>query len=310
MKKLFYILALVLLAVPTMAFADLTILDSEENVDPEHESPDHHIAALDISSHIPNDYTLQEKIDEINLQGGEAILAHPNYGSLSYSIPLLLSLNNYLGIEALNGYCYVRDGGQALDKWDAVLSSGRKIWAYGVDDSHKVDQRGIGRTYVYGQGDIWDNYKNGNCYTALNSSMKYIYISYYEPLKRITVKVSNPATIKFVGKNSTIYETRTNSTGWSYNIQGNEGYIRVQAVSTNGRAFTQPFWIEDGIVTNPYQVADPNDVLSFTKANTHCHGDYQDIVNWYSTNGYSLLAVTNYNRISYPFDICEDMTEE
>jgi len=87
--------------------------------------------------------SLQERIDAINLQGGVAILAHPNLRCRGYRIRNLIAAENYLGIEIYNSFlqkcCRV-----ATDKWDAALTSGKRIWSFGVDDSHSESQRGKG----------------------------------------------------------------------------------------------------------------------------------------------------------------------
>jgi len=273
----------------------LCYLTGEENVHPEHKLPDHHIAALNISEHIDNELTLQQKIDAINNQSGYAILAHPNMPKHIYTVPELLSLTNYFGIEIFNGYCERKRGkGFAENKWDAVLTSGKKVWGFGVDDAHMDSWRGYG----YSVGNFSDDESFKECLESgefyASSGSKFTYISFYEPLKRITVKTDKTSWIKFFGKNGTEYYSYYGQ-GKSYYIQGDEQYIRVRIANADGRAWTQPFWIEEnGSVTQPYDVAD----LPTNKFNTHCHGVFDTTYDWYLNHGYKGIIITNYNRIT------------
>ena len=91
--------------------------------------------------------THQQLMNDINAGGGFAILCHPSWEAdfNHYPYEVLATLNGYLGIEIYNGGGYESEGSHlAVDKWDRLLSTGRKIWGYANDDSHKIHHIGRG----------------------------------------------------------------------------------------------------------------------------------------------------------------------
>jgi len=271
----------------------LVVLPGEEN-----DNPFHHIIALNAGCVYPG-RPLQDRIDTINSQGGSAILAHPNV-DIGYSENELLQANNYLGMEIYNGACWrswCPKRGIATAKWDYVLTRGKKIWGFGVDDSHSEAQRGTGFTVMHSEDltpeDIYQNLEEGNFYASSGAMIENI--TYYSPLKRITIRTHEPSTIQYIGKNGHVYAKYTNTMGRSYYTRGDEKYIRATIINSNGYAWTQPFWIDGGTVTNPYQSGFPD-----KKANFHCHESEEEVSSWYSAHGYSILAITDYShRKSY-----------
>ncbi|MFC1686317.1 hypothetical protein ACFLZS_00040 [Patescibacteria group bacterium] len=276
---------------PYSVTEDLTLLQGEES-----NGFSHHMIALNIAGVLPN-LPSQDKIDAINGQDGLAILAHPNLkaGQLDYSETEILNISDYFGIEIYNGYSQqVANQGIATDKWDLALSNDHRVWGFGVDDSHNETQRGNGFTMVYSEDltseDIYQNLEDGDFYASSGAMIENI--SYSASLKRITVTTDKPSTIQYIGKNGHVYAEYTNIMGRSYYIGGDEEYIRVVIKNSDGYAWTQPFWIDGEVITNPYQSGFPN-----RKANLHCHGNEAELQSWYAEQGYSILAVTNYSHL-------------
>lgn len=77
----------------------------------------------------------QQIIDDVNAQGGLAIMCHP-YFMINMTEPYL-KYNHYIGIEAYNYVCEEICGrGHHEIYWDAMLLRQKKLWGVASDDSH------------------------------------------------------------------------------------------------------------------------------------------------------------------------------
>lgn len=205
-----------------------------------------HVVALGISQAIDPTQPRQAVIDAINAQGGVAILAHPNWSTsfCHWKQEELASLQNYAGIEVFNGDI-LRDSGSALasDRWDMLLSEGRRLWGYGTDDTHNELDIANGWTMV--QVDepapqaILEALREGRCYAS--SGVFFEAIEVEGDVIRIVTR--NADRIAFVGKHGRWLKW-VNERAAEYQVQGNEGYVRVEAYGPHGStAWTQPFFI-------------------------------------------------------------------
>ena len=78
----------------------------------------------------------QEVIDYVNSAGGLSIIAHPYWSQLVHED--LVNINGYSGIEVYNTGCDLEVAkGFATVHWDDLISSGRFVWGYAVDDAHR-----------------------------------------------------------------------------------------------------------------------------------------------------------------------------
>mgnify|MGYP000247651532 CR=1 FL=1 len=99
-----------------------------------------HILHVNASRRVPPLKNRQRVIDRIAADGGLAILCHPNWEKEfnHWSQRQLERLNGYHGIEIYNGISERHPGNaQATDRWDRLLGSGRRVWGFGNDDTHK-----------------------------------------------------------------------------------------------------------------------------------------------------------------------------
>lgn len=81
----------------------------------------------------------QVVIDAINAGTGFAVMNHPNWLSdfNHCSFEQLVRWQGYLGLEIYNGTIHRLNGSPyATDKWDRLLSAGRRVWGFANDDSH------------------------------------------------------------------------------------------------------------------------------------------------------------------------------
>jgi len=116
----------------------LTILGVELDLGRTQNGEKYHLVALDIPRDFnfpSSDSTPQEAVNLIRSNGGEAILAHPYWSGLTTND--LLSVSGYLGLEIFNTSCLLEiNRGLSLVHWDDLLTSGRKVFGFAVDDAH------------------------------------------------------------------------------------------------------------------------------------------------------------------------------
>lgn len=81
-----------------------------------------------------------------------AIMAHPNWqGQFDYAtMAQLREWVGYAGIEIYNGVISRLGGSSyATNKWDMLLSEGRRCWGYANDDSHRGEDIALGWNVVF-----------------------------------------------------------------------------------------------------------------------------------------------------------------
>ena len=108
--------------------------------------------------HVGADYQIepyedrQKVIDEINAGTGFAIVNHPNTGADFDKCPLELmqAWKGYAGLEIFNANG-LRSAGSAYatNKWDILLSQGRRLWGIASDDYHRPQDAGQGWLMAY-----------------------------------------------------------------------------------------------------------------------------------------------------------------
>jgi hypothetical protein len=86
----------------------------------------------------------QRVLDAIGRTRGFAVVNHPNWGHPQpfehCSIDRMREWVGYAGLEIYNGVIGRLPGSPyATDKWDMLLTEGRRLWGFAHDDSHKAD---------------------------------------------------------------------------------------------------------------------------------------------------------------------------
>ena len=102
-----------------------------------------HVLAVGVAQRLGPENGLQALLDEIAAAGGFSVLCHPSWEESFNHYPweLLAALTNYQGIEIFNGLCIDHPGSHlAVDKWDRLLSTGRRVWGFASDDAHAPDE--------------------------------------------------------------------------------------------------------------------------------------------------------------------------
>jgi hypothetical protein len=193
----------------------------------------------------------QKVIDEINQEGGIAILNHPSWGDLynHFTYEQLFEFQNYTGIEIFNGCCLEHPGSAyAVEKWDRLLSAGKKAWAFANDDSHHDYNDGRGWNVVRVQKaqvtaqSILEAFRKGSFYASTGVDFETIEVeglrlrAFAPNAQAIEVVADYGRTVAFVSGNRIEFDVAP--------LQS--AYIRLQAYGLKGQcAWTQPFFIRE-----------------------------------------------------------------
>ena len=207
-----------------------------------------HLLHVNADRFVPNLVPRQAAINKANEARGFLIACHPNWQESfdSTTITQLREWVGYVGIEIYNGVIGVLNGSPyALDKWDILLSEGRKVWGFANDDSHRPGdmQVGLGWNMVYADSRTPD---------AIAAAMEQgrFYASTGVTIDRIEV---DGMTVRIEAQNadriaiSQTYGRRiaqVDSQTIEFTVPEDAGYIRVTCWGRGEAcAWTQPFFV-------------------------------------------------------------------
>jgi hypothetical protein len=200
---------------------------------------------------------LQRSVDAIRRASGIPHINHPNFG-WALTRDDLQKVQNYRHLEIFNGHPLVNNlGGGGVpgmeEVWDALLSNGRTVFGLAVDDAHTFkdpgnpDVAGPGRGWIVVRAprldvtSIMTAIDGGDFYASTGVELA----DYQASAKRIAVTVKATAVskyrIQFIGKGGRLLKEALEPAA-SYEPRGDEGYVRVRVIESNGRmAWSQPF---------------------------------------------------------------------
>ncbi|MBN1368652.1 MAG: hypothetical protein JW954_00260 [Dehalococcoidaceae bacterium] len=256
-----------------------------------------HLLALNVAKPPDNrlEQTVQGRIDDINAAGGLAIICHPDtYGFTNDA--KLRQLEGYIGMEL--------GSAQSTHRWDSLLTyrlnhAQPLVWGFMTDDMHYSFQAGWGITMVktteLTSQALLDALKTGSFYWG--SAPLISDIALVEDT--ISITLNTEAEIRFIKSNGeTALETAGAAITASYQIRGDEGYIRAETRTASGKvAGTQPFRvISAGEIQNPYAGTG-----QWYKGNIHTHTTESDgelapneAALLYEEKGYDFLGITDH----------------
>lgn len=194
----------------------------------------------------------QTVIDAIAAQGAFAILNHPNWQSHynHFSQELMEQLQGYVGIEIYNGVIERLQGiPLATDRWDRLLSQGRRVWGFGTDDSHRPED--VARSWSTVQVDertpeaIIEALRTGRFYASTGVTIQTIETTE----NTIFTAASDAQRIRLISDYGVIQKT-VDSSGATFRLPDDlidaskTTYVRVEYYGQGGRmAWTQPFFL-------------------------------------------------------------------
>jgi len=208
-----------------------------------------HILCIAVSSTFPVEHDRQAVIDRTNQEQGLAILNHPNWGHnfMHWTQKQLESLEGYAGIEIYNGVIERLEGSSlAVDRWDRLLSEGKRAWGYANDDMHIIRDIARGWNMVDASeknaASVLEALKKGRFYVSTGVAIERILV------EGDTIRVIAPDArrIRFIGRWGMELSCMDSSEA-RYRVGGREGYIRAECYGIGGRtAWTQPVFVVAG----------------------------------------------------------------
>jgi len=223
-------------------YKDINIIDAIEY------SNDPHMLLIGVNEfhNVPH----QEAINRTLVSGGFVILCHPNWQHQEYlSYDLLDTLTGYTGMEIMHGkqYYYPPGSSLALDKWDYILSKGKKTWGFGNDDFHEYVDTGRVYNMIYAKSanyeDIKEAVSSGCFYVSngvalkeysLEDDLLYVKAGYFKEtyIKNFDYKITG-------AEGGVLYKAECESV--HFKIPKNEPYIRVEVTADYGaKMYLQP----------------------------------------------------------------------
>jgi len=195
---------------------------------------------------LPDGVSAQKIIDMIRVQQGITIIAHPYWSGLTFGD--LLPFKGILGIEVFNGGCHNGIGkGFSAVHWDDLLARGKNLYGFASDDTHSWEDIGQGWIMVKAKSlsitDILSAIKKGQFYSTRGPIIRDIVFKD----NIVAVRCSEAAVINFIcdgfyGK-SFHSEDGKLMTSASYDLLGQEGYLRIEVIDVNGKsAWSQPLF--------------------------------------------------------------------
>jgi hypothetical protein len=190
----------------------------------------------------------QRVIDEAVAAGGFVVLNHPNWQDRfdHFSLGHMAALTGYTGIEIYNGVIGRLDGSPyALDKWDQLLSYGRRTWGFANDDSHReTGDCGLGWNCVYVREKTVDAVvtalQQGKFYASTGVTISGIEVQG----NIIRLKTTNAERIVAMGH----YAKRikcVDAKEIELEVTDGPRYIRFECWGRGEQfAWTQPFWVK------------------------------------------------------------------
>ena len=199
---------------------------------------------------------LQKNVDAIRRANGIPHINHPNYGWAITTDDLRQVRNNRL-VEIFNGHPQVNNvGGGGVpgleEMWDAILSSGMLLYGIAVDDAHffkqpgNPDVPGPGRGWVMVRANrlesraLMDALERGDFYASTGVELSAFDVT---PARiELTVKTTafSKYRVQFIGKGGHVLREVAEPRA-TYDIRGDEGYVRARVLESNGRiAWCQP----------------------------------------------------------------------
>ncbi len=205
-----------------------------------------HLLHVDADRLVAPTRNRQRVIDAINRGRGFAIINHPNW--LHHfnhcTFEQLSGWQGYVGLEIYNGTIGRLDGSAyATDKWDRLLSAGRRIWGFANDDSHlRRDDVGLGWNLVASGARTAESVLTALRSGAFQASTGIQFDSIEVRGNRIRVKAGAAdriVAIREVGRRF----AQAEGTSLSVTVPPDAKYIRFEAYGRGeAMAWTQPFF--------------------------------------------------------------------
>jgi hypothetical protein len=190
----------------------------------------------------------QGVFDQIKAARGFSVVNHPNWGSNfeHCSNAQMQEWTGYAGIEIYNGVISRLQGTPyATDRWDILLSKGRRVWGFANDDSHAaVGDVELGWNVAYVSDPTADGVtaalQNGRFYASTGVTIDTIEVD--QAARKITVEAKNAHRIVASQQNGQRIAT-VDGARIELVVPAAAQYVRFECWGVGEKfAWTQPFW--------------------------------------------------------------------
>jgi hypothetical protein len=210
-----------------------------------------HLLHVDADRKVDSRPSRQEMINEINAAPrGFAIVNHPNWeGKFDHAtIGQMREWTGYLGLEIYNGIITVLDGSPyATNKWDILLSEGRRLWGFANDDSHRPQLVELGWNTAYVKertvAGVVEALRNGRFYPSTGVTITKIAVE-GTTIRLETENAHRIVALRDVGKRFAVADDKV------IEVEAPAGakYVRFECWGAGERfAWTQPFFVEETV---------------------------------------------------------------
>ncbi len=206
-----------------------------------------HVLHVDAPERVRPAKDRRRVINAINKTGGFAVINHPNWETSYNHCPqrYLESWSGYVGIEIYNAVVLRQAGHpQATDRWDRLLSQGRRVWGFANDDAHFPEDEGRAWNVVWTESrdraSIVDALREGRFYASTGVTLRSVSVEG----TRICVETEDAELIVAhadFGRREASVEART----LEIDVAGCAArYLRFECWGRGDRmAWTQPFFL-------------------------------------------------------------------
>ena len=227
-----------------------------------------HVNGIDVDSLVKQSTSpsvavaAQENVDGIRRANGVPHINHPNF-TWAMTPDDLLQVQRTRLFEIYNGHPQVNNegggGAPGLEEiWDRLLSSGRLMYGVAVDDAHHFKRpgdrlaSGPGRGWIHVRAErlearaLVEAMERGDFYASTG-----VELAAYEATPKginLTVKATTYSRyrVQFIGQSGKVLLEQTTPAA-SYTFKGDEGYVRVRVLESNGyAAWGQPVAVGAG----------------------------------------------------------------
>ena len=196
----------------------------------------------------------QSVVQAILDDSGLAVPAHPNWQESYAHWPQeeLERIHGYQGIEVYNGLIEHHPGAaRATDRWDRLLSTGRRVWGFANDDSHRPWEVARGWNVVRSADltaeAILASMESGNFYASTGVFVEEIDVSD----GTMSVETTNADQIRLISDFGLVQQTATGPTATfrvpDQLVHGSaHSYVRVECVGRGtNMAWLQPMFLDN-----------------------------------------------------------------
>lgn len=204
--------------------------------------------------------TIQKNVDAVREAQGVPHINHPNF-RWAFGYEELRQIRNDKLFEIWNGHPLVHNLGGGDDEsledvWDRLLTDGKRLYGIAVDDAHHFqgefapERSNPGRGWVVVRADRLDPnllvsaMEEGHFYASTGVELDGVRV---EPT-RLTIAIRQRGdfryTTEFIGRGGRVL-ARTAANPASYELRGNEGYVRARVRDSMGYvAWVQPVFVD------------------------------------------------------------------